>query len=231
MADARTISVCRGGKTAPYRLIWGCFANEGRLEWGRDQARKTFSATCYACYFREPEEALRTVVDFILSQQMDDGGFNCMKNRSGARHSSLHSTLSAVEGILEYARNGYAYRHDELQQAAARSREFILMHRLFRSDRKGDTINQEFLKLTYPPRWRYNILRALDHFRAAGVHWDERMADAIEVLMAKRRADGRWPQQAAHPGKVFFVMEPARSPSRWNTLMALLVLLAYQPSG
>lgn len=185
----------------------------------------------YACYFREAAESLRSVVDFILSQQMDDGGFNCMKNRSGARHSSLHSTLSALEGILEYARNGYAYRHDELHQAAARSRAFILMHRLFRSDRTGNIINQDFLKLTYPPRWRYNILRALDYFRAAGVPWDGRMADAIEVMVAKRRADGRWPRQAAHPGKVFFVMEPSRGPSRWNTLMALRVLLAYQPSG
>ncbi len=46
MADVRIISVCRGGKMAAYRLIWGCFANEGRLEWDRDQARETFSATC-----------------------------------------------------------------------------------------------------------------------------------------------------------------------------------------
>ena len=167
----------------------------------------------------------------MLSQQMDDGGFNCMKNRSGARHSSPHSTLSALEGILDYARNGYAYRNDERQQAAARSREFILMHPLFRSDRTGDIINRDFLKFTYPPRWRYHILRALDYFRAAGVPWDERTADAIAWLVTKRRSDGRWPQQAAHPGKVFFVMEPPRGPSRWNTLLALCVLQAYQPSG
>lgn len=31
---------------AAYRLIWSHFGNEGRLEWGRDQTRESFSATC-----------------------------------------------------------------------------------------------------------------------------------------------------------------------------------------
>lgn len=162
----------------------------------------------YANYFGMPESELCSIVDFILTEHMGDGGFNCQSNRSGARHSSLHSTLSVLEGILEYAENGYGYRLGELQRAAAQSREFILQHRLFKSDHTGGIINKAFLNLTFPPRWRYNILRALDYFQAAKTSWDERMADAIDVLIAKRNAEGLWPRQAAHPGEVFFVMEP-----------------------
>ena len=61
----------------------------------------------YACYFGTPAALLTSVVDFMLGQQMADGGFNCQHNRSGARHSSLHTTLSVLEGVLEYVRNGY----------------------------------------------------------------------------------------------------------------------------
>ena len=87
-----------------------------------------------ASYFRADEGQLRSIIDFILSQQLADGGFNCQFNRSGAVHSSLHSTLSVIEGIAEYAAGGYVYRLKELQKVEEEGREFILRHRLFRSD-------------------------------------------------------------------------------------------------
>jgi hypothetical protein len=178
----------------------------------------------YASYFGAPEAGLRSIVDFILSQHMADGGFNCQSNRAGARHSSMHSTLSVLEGIAEYERNGYRHRLADLQLAALAAREFLLQHRLFESDRTGAIIRDDFLRLSFPPRWKYNILRALDHFRAVQVPWDDRMADAIEVIVSKRRPDGRWSLAAAHPGAVHFTMERAGGPSRWNTLLALRVL-------
>jgi hypothetical protein len=177
-----------------------------------------------AAYFRAQEQRLRSVVDFILSQQMADGGFNCQFNRSGAVHSSLHSTLSVIEGIAEYARNGYTYRLKELQAIERESREFILLHRLFRSHRSGAIIDKRMLMLSYPSRWRYDILRALDYFRAAGVGYDARMEDAVAVLLKKRRPDDTWPLQARHPGQTHFEMERVGQASRWNTLRALRVL-------
>ena len=181
----------------------------------------------YACFFCEPQEQLESVVDCVIDQLMDDGGFNCQKNRNGARHSSLHSTLSVLEGILEYSRNGYRYRFKELEKAASASREFILQHRFYKSDKTGGIIRKDLLRLSFPPRWKYNILRALDYFRLADAPWDDRMGDAMDVLIAKRRPDGRWPLQAAHPGQIHFSMERPRGPSRWNTLTALRVLRAY----
>ena len=178
----------------------------------------------YATYFGAPENELESVVDFILAQRMTDGGFNCRLNRSGARHSSMHSTLSVLEGISEYVQNGYNYRITELQHAAEEGREFLLRHRLFKSDRTGLIIRQDFLRLSYPPRWKYNILRALDYFRASGAPWDPRMSDAVAELVSRRRADGRWLLASAHRGETHLTMETAGQPSRWNTLLALRVL-------
>ena len=178
----------------------------------------------YASYFNTEEEKLRSVVDSILHELMPDGGFNCRTTRSGASHSSLHTTLSVLEGITEYERNGYTYRSKELLNAKKSSIEFILRHRLFLSDRTGEIINKDFLKLSYPSRWRYDILRALDHFQYAGVKWDERMKPAIQVILKKDNSKGTWNLQAKHPGQVHFEMEQAGKPSRWNTLRVMRVL-------
>jgi hypothetical protein len=181
----------------------------------------------YACYFKVDEAALHSVVDFIISEQMPDGGFNCESTRYNPVHSSLHTTISILEGIQEYGANGYDYRRSELDRMAAEAREFILQHQLFLSDRTGEIIDKRFLMLSYPSRWRYDILRALDYYRAVGIQYDSRMQPALDVLQKKRRKDGTWPVQAKHPGKVHFDMEKTGDPSRWNTLRAMRVLNTY----
>jgi hypothetical protein len=178
----------------------------------------------YGCYFKADEAALHSIVDFIISEQLPDGGFNRYSNRQGAVHSSLHTTLSILEGIHQYVANGYDYRRLELEQMAAEAREFMLQHRLYLSDRTGEVIDKRFLMLSYPSRWRYDILRALDYFQAAKIEYDPRIQPALDVLMKKRRSDGTWPVQAKHPGQVHFDMEQTGEPSRWNTLRALRVL-------
>ena len=178
----------------------------------------------YASYFGANENELKSVVDCLLSSQMHDGGFNCQSDRKGAIHSSLHSTLSVIEGISEYAKNGYTYRLKELIKAEEESREFILEHKLYQSHRTGKTIDNKMLILSYPSRWRYDILRALDYFQSTRIGLDNRMNDAFDVLISKRRSDMTWPLQAKHNGQIHFDMEQPGKASRWNTLRALRVL-------
>ncbi|MCB0805892.1 MAG: hypothetical protein KDC05_08845 [Bacteroidales bacterium] len=181
----------------------------------------------YACYFKTEEKLLHSVVDFILSQQLSDGGFNCRLNRSGAKHSSLHTTLSTVEGIHEYLQNGYTYRKSELKMACRQAEEFILIHRLFLSDRTGKIIHKDFLRFPWSSRWRYDILRALDYFRHADHPYDERMQPALDVLLKKQNKNGTWNTQAKHPGQEHFETEKAGVPGRMNTLRAMRVLQKY----
>ena len=181
----------------------------------------------YACYFGTDADPLRSIIDYLIPQQMPDGGFNCQREYGSPTHSSLHSTLSVLEGIHEYSANGYAYCRAELEGIAAQSREFLLQHQLFRSHRSGEVIDPKMLMLSFPPRWRYDILRALDDFQAAHAPYDPRMQPALDVLMKKQRTDGHWPVQAKHPGQTHFDMEPTGKPSRWNTLRALRTLQFY----
>jgi len=185
----------------------------------------------YAAYFGMGEESLGSIVDFLITEQLEDGGFNCNSNTRGASHSSMHSTISVLEGILEYVKNGYQYRLEELQKAAEESRLFLLQHSLFRSDRSGEVIDKRWLMLSYPSRWKYDVLRALDYFQKAGINYDPRMQDALDLLKKKRRNDQKWPVQAKHPGQTHFEMEQTGGPSRWNTLRALRVLRHFDQLG
>jgi hypothetical protein len=178
----------------------------------------------YFSYFKVDQRKIESIADNILSQQLSDGGFNCRLNRSGAKHSSLHTTISVLEGIREYHRNNYTYKLDELLKAEKESQEFILEHRLFKSDKTGEIIDKRFTNLPYPSRWRYDILRALDYFRIAEVKYDERMQDAIDIILKKRTKENVWKLQANHPGNFHFHMEEVGKPSQWNTLRALRVL-------
>lgn len=182
----------------------------------------------YASYFEIEQGRLKSIVDFLISSQMKDGGFNCQSNRGGAVHSSLHSTISVLEGFLEYSFNDYKYRANELGHIEEEAKEFILKHKLYRSDHTNEIIDKRMLMLSYPSRWRYDILRALDYFQFAGVEYDSRMQDALDVLTKKRRKDDRWPLQAKHPGQTHFDMEKTGKPSRWNTLRAMRVLRHFQ---
>jgi hypothetical protein len=153
---------------------------------------------------------------------MPDGGWNC-RRPSGATHASVHTTLSVLEGLRRYE----LHRGRSLaavRRAQRRGREFLLVHRLFRSHRTGAVIKPAFTRFSFPPRWYYDVLRALDHFQAVEAPRDPRLADAIDVVRGHRKEDGRWPLQNRHPGKVYFEMERVGAPSRWNTLRALRVL-------
>lgn len=182
----------------------------------------------YASYFKTAEIKLQSIIDSILAEVMPDGGFNCRTTRSGAIHSSLHSTLSVLEGFAEFQNAGYTYRNNEIAEAIKTGEEFILKHRLFLSDKTGQIIDKKFLKLTYPCRWRYDILRAMDYFQYTGLKWDNRMTEALSYLKKKQNKDGTCSMQAAHSGQLHFTMESPGKPSRWNTLRMLRVLKHFE---
>lgn len=162
------------------------------------------------------------LVNYLLREQMPDGGWNCQRQR-GATHSSFHTTINVLDGLRDYA-SASGPRAAEVVGAERRGREFLLAHRLYRSHNTGAVVDPKMLRLTFPPRWRYDVLRGLDHFRAAATPRDERLADAIGVVLSKQDATARWPLQAPHPGAVWFDLERPGRPSRWNTLRAMRVL-------
>lgn len=181
----------------------------------------------FMSYFKASESFLSKIVDYIIDEQMEDGGFNCQRPRSGAVHSSMHSTISVLEGIGAYLQAGYVYKAQLLKEIQVKAENFLLMHHLYKSDHSGEVIKKSFTMLSYPSRWYYDILRALKYFADYKRPYDERMEDAIDLLWSKRRKDDLWPVQKKHSGQVHFDMEKTGGPSAWNTYRALKVLKTY----
>jgi hypothetical protein len=166
------------------------------------------------------------LVDWFLSHQMADGGWNC-EWVNGSIRSSFHSTLNVLKGLLDYERaTGDRERTRASRQAAE---EYLLARRLLYRASTGGLVAPWAGQFAYPFRWRYSALNAVDYFRAASLHDgkppDERMADAVEIVRAARQADGTWLQGAPLPGRVWFEVDAAAGrPSKWLTFHALRVL-------
>jgi hypothetical protein len=176
-------------------------------------------AVAIGAYFGQD---VKVIVDRLLTEQMDDGGWNCEQER-GSTRGSFETTINVLEGLLEYERATGA--KPEVTAARLRGREYLLERHLLRRLSTGELAQPRWLYLGFPNGWHYDPLRALDHLRDAGVAADARMAEAISIIESKRDADGRWPIEHAHHDKLPVDFgERDGEPSRWITLRALRVL-------
>jgi hypothetical protein len=177
-------------------------------------------------YFKEPNEAL---ADQLLSEQLEDGGWNCEAPKS--KRSSFHTTICVLEGLLEYERR-VGRKSAAVAKARKGAENYLLERRLFRSLRTSKVIDKRWLRFSFPTFWHYDVLRGLDYLRDAGIKPDSRVSEAIEVVIKRRHQNGRWPLNLLHPEQIPVPMESdVGSASRWNTLRALRVLRWYNNSS
>ena len=176
-------------------------------------------AVAVGAYFGEDVSG---IVDRLLGETLEDGGWNC-EAENGSTRSSFNSTIAVLEGLLEYeqATGG----SPELKRVRERAQDYLLDRHLMRRLSTGAVPNEHWLEFSYPTRWHYDVLRALDYLRSAGAAPDERMREAIDLVESKRGDDGRWMLEHTHLGAVHFELEDGDGkPSRWNTLRAMRVL-------
>jgi len=206
---------------------------EAGYRWDEEFGAKTFfegevepcingGALAIGAYFGHPTQSL---ADRLVSEQLDDGGWNCEAPKS--KVSSFHTTICVLDGLLEYE---LAVRPSlEVSAARKRGEDYLLKRALFRRLSSGEVASPQFLEFAYPPRYHYDVLRALDYFRSASlldyVRSDPRLADAIQILERKRQPDGRWLLDRSYDEAIAVpIGESVGAPSRWNTLRALRIL-------
>lgn len=181
----------------------------------------------YASHFYAAADKLQSVIDFVLSQQMPDGGFNCHSNRKGSCVSSVHTTASVIDGFASYLSNGYSYRRHEVAHAMSQATETLLSRNLYQRRASGEPIKEVFTRLHHPARWHFDVLRGLEVLIAAGVDSDLRTTDALGIILQRRRPDGRWSAAAQYSGQTHLRYPSGREPNRWVTLRALRVLRSF----
>ncbi len=192
--------------------------------WKQGECCVTGMLLSMLCHFQIKDARIDQMVDYLVSTQMSDNGWNCEYYR-GATHSSFHTTISVLEGLWEYEKacsDGIFIQL--IQKKQKEGIEFLLKHHLYKSNTTWETVDTKMIKFSFPPRWHYDIIRCLDYFQDKGVRKDKRMSDAIALITKKKTSEGFWKQEIKYPGKVFFEMEKVGKESRWNTLRALRIL-------
>jgi hypothetical protein len=177
-------------------------------------------------YFDQDVDA---IVARLLGEQLEDGGWNC-DAENGSVRSSFATTINVLEGLLAYERatGGSA----ELVAARRRGEEYLLERKLLRRKSTGEIVKPAWLQFSFPTRWHYDVLRALEYFRSAGDAPDSRIGEAIDLLRSKQQPEGVWLLENTHPGQIHFALEDGdQRPSRWNTLRAMRVLGWYEQSA
>jgi hypothetical protein len=180
---------------------------------------------------------VRAIIDRLLHEQLPDGGWNC-EAANGSTRSSFNTTICVLEALLEH--EGAVGSSPEVTQARVRGQEYLLERRLLRRRSTGEVIARDrksgasWTRFAFPTWWHYDVLRGLEYLRRAGVAPDERVAEAIELVVSKRDEAGRWPLETRYPGRMpadMDISEGEGGPSRWNTLRALRVLRWYERGG
>lgn len=173
-------------------------------------------------YFGYQDERVHEIAAFLIDQQIPDGSWNPVPDSNRLEY-LFAGTMIALEGLREYEKQ-YPERAESVYEAQRRGREYLLGYKLYKSKMASEPLDNKMTRFSFPPRWHYDVLVALDYMQECNAERDERLKDVIELLQKKRRKDGCWTLQNRHPGKTFFEMETPGKPSRWNTLRALRVL-------
>ena len=170
-------------------------------------------------YFGERRDRL---VDRLLNEQLADGGWNCEAERGSVR-SSFHTTICVLEGLLAFEQ---AFGSTlPVTDARRHGQEYLLERHLLRRLSTGEIIDPTWTRFAFPTLWHYDVLRALDYLRAAGVRPDRRIEEAVSTVLSRRQSDGRWLLDVRHRDTLYEALAgTVGAPNRWITLRALRVL-------
>jgi len=173
-------------------------------------------------YANDPR--VRKALEWLVKIQNKDGGWLCPNWRTHVKdtHGCFYGTICPLEAFSELKKEN---RTEEMKETIEKGAEFLLMHHLFKADHHGyEVINQSWLKSSFPWFYGYNILRGLDVLTKLGYVKDERLKDAVEIILQKRQSNGRWILESAPIGRMQTNIEAKGNPSKWITLIALRVL-------
>jgi hypothetical protein len=214
------VPACRG---MAERTLAECMLENGGMNLSRYRHKSDMGVDGmvlnYTAYFAKENPRVPRLLTHILEHQKADGGFHWDDT---SECGEPHTTICVLEGLGEYLTSGLPHGRAETKHIMAEGVEYLLRNRLFANH--GD---KRFFKLSYPYRYRYDLLRALEFLTAYGVPFDIRMLPALRWLDGKPKPDGRWLLENTHPGKVHLAMEKTGEPSRMITLKALLILNRY----
>lgn len=199
----------------------GGFAMEGSSKSHLCTTGNTARALVRFGYADHP--TVRSAFEWMVRNRDKNGGWSCF---GSGRNLDSWEPMSA---FAAYPREKWTA---EMTRAVEQGAEFYLSRELHRQGGRYGP----WYRFHSPIHYYYDVLVGLDFLTALGYTDDKRLRYAMSLLEKRRRPDGRWVLDAAHPdleGSVVkwyakgmptpFTLETVGGPSKMITLRAMVV--------
>jgi hypothetical protein len=168
--------------------------------------------------FREDERVPRAYSYIVDTQRLDGGWIHSKSAQRGRRcehvPSCPYATLNVLWALTEHPELGES-------QVAWDAAEVLLRDWQERARPYGWGIGSAWPNLKYPFSW-YGLLKYANVLsRFAFLREDPRLAEAIDLLVAKQDEDGRWQPESIYRYWKDFDFGQKKAASIWITLLAL----------
>ncbi len=135
--------------------------------------------------------------------------------------------MGAVKALKALAAVPEKKRTPEIRKAIEQGVEYMLMHHIYKKSHDLKSVSKPgWRRLGFPLMYQTDILEILDILIRLGCR-DPRMREAIDILISKQDAQGRWKLEQTFNGRFRTNIERKGLPSKWLTAHALAVLKRY----
>ncbi len=140
------------------------------------------------------------------------------------RHSCHMGVVKALKALAEIPVEKQSVG---VKSTIERGVEYLLVHHIFKRSHDLSRVSKpQWLQLGFPMMWQTDVLEILDILTRLGFK-DERMQEAIDLVISKQDAEGKWKLEKTFNGRFLVNIEQKGKPSKWITLNALTVLKRY----
>jgi hypothetical protein len=175
------------------------------------------------------DSAVKQGIEWITKyQRFDDGIETAPKGWPYARFKNCwgkHTChMGAVKGLKALAEIPAEKRTKAVKDTIKQGAEYLLIHHLYKSSRDPAVLAKRFwVNFGFPTLWKIDALEMLGVLVKLGYR-DERMQDAIDLLVSKQDEQGRWKNEKSWNSRLLVSLEKDGKPSKWVTLNAMRVL-------
>lgn len=139
----------------------------------------------------------------------------------------LPCAWGAIKALRGLTRIPPERRTELARRAISAGAAFLLSRDPAVADYPSDSaVSRNWFKLGFPSGYVADLLQNLEVLADLGYAKDERLANAIALILAKQDGRGRWNNEYAYAQTTWVPFERRRSPSKWVTLRACRVLKA-----
>ena len=136
--------------------------------------------------------------------------------------------MGVVKGLKALAEVPVALRSPAVRRSIRNGAEFMLQHHVFkRSHDLRRVAKPGWRRFSFPLMWCSDVLEVLLVLTQLGIR-DQRMQEAIDLVVSKQDDDGRWRLDETVNDRVLVRIESRGQASKWVTLHALTVLGRWQ---